>query len=309
LLDHHKGNQILAQLISANHVLAPARPSDGFGTAPATLKETRPTFRGTWALHDPNNATSCDDPRRRPENARPTTAKPLNLVVVQIDWTDDEEGILEKMPARFFRLKPGTAMPPDLSDVNLFELADGKAWHFGIEKMIAVSRSTLSPVITGFAESVKMKARYTTNSKESFAQWNTTPSVKIHFGRLDRVYTFGIRGTHYNVEHLQMWYPNQPAPCCGIVVRHPEWATHLAPLEHLPPGRSISFGRNPIETFFPDKGLSASTATLDSQFKGLYLNNLESHDDEKACAPGLKLLMDKLMQLSTVMSNPGAVAI
>ncbi|KAF2120625.1 hypothetical protein BDV96DRAFT_485191 [Lophiotrema nucula] len=313
--NYRLGEQLLSQMTSADDVLVPVRPSGTYGMPPSSLKATRPTFRGTWALHDPNRPlTENNAPARlgRPsprytDTVKPPSGPPLNIVVVQVEFTEDEEGYFEKMPARFYRLKAGAGNPSEHLDVNLFELGNGKAWHFGIERMFAVSKSTLSPVITNFADSVKMKPDYSAaiNSLATFATWNMTPSVKFHFGKLEKVYKFGIRETDYTVERVSAWYPNQNVPCCGLVVRHAEWAAHLAELERLPPGYSANFD-NAIRTFFPDNGCDSSSnrSSLDKQLKATSLS-----DPEKGVVPGLKLLMGKLMQLSAIVSGDGGVSV
>jgi hypothetical protein len=46
------------------------------------------------------------------------------MVVVQIDWTEDEDGMYEKMSPVFYRLKPGNAAPIERMDINLLELGE-----------------------------------------------------------------------------------------------------------------------------------------------------------------------------------------
>jgi hypothetical protein len=46
------------------------------------------------------------------------------MFVVQVDWTDDEEGRYEKGTPRFYRLEPGKGGPKKNMDVNLLELGE-----------------------------------------------------------------------------------------------------------------------------------------------------------------------------------------
>lgn len=81
--------------------------------------------------------------------------------------------------------------------------------------MSLISRSTVSPTIGKFADSVEVKHDYmkNLNSKESFATWYQGVSVKIEAGRIDKVYTFGVKKTGYRVEAAMMWYPQMKFPC------------------------------------------------------------------------------------------------
>lgn len=121
--------------MSADHLLEPVKASGGyFGFTPETLKEARPTFRGTWVVKDPNSRIMEKKPAvRNPGRPAPREAStsnnppkpaPVSLMVVQIDWTEDEEGIYEKMPPRFYRLKPGYPAPKENMRINLLELGE-----------------------------------------------------------------------------------------------------------------------------------------------------------------------------------------
>jgi hypothetical protein len=46
------------------------------------------------------------------------------MIVVQLDWTDDEEGLYEKSAPRFYRLEPGMGGPRKNMDINLLELGE-----------------------------------------------------------------------------------------------------------------------------------------------------------------------------------------
>jgi hypothetical protein len=131
-----------------------------------------------------------------------------------------------------------------------------------------VASKSISPVITGFAERVKMRPNHDHRSGESFAEWEQTPTVKkyLRTGRLDTIYSFGIKQTCYKVELTGMWYPRQKLPVWGLSIRHLEWATHLAELERLPIGREADWG-NTIAAFLPDDGHSDCSSTAERKYR------------------------------------------
>lgn len=221
LADDNFGKTLLERLMRGTHLLEPTK-SGYFGIEPSSLKETRPTFRGTWALRDPNSFRAP-----RPNDAGQPGAP--SLIIIQIEWTEDEVGTYEKMAPCFYKLKEGKSAPLEHMDVNLLELGDSKAWGFNLESMTLVSKSTVSPAIVAFADSIKMKNGYGNrlDSIDVFAQWNKTPSINIFGGRLEQIYTFGIKRTGYKVQAIKMWYPGAPMPCWGLAVRHREWDMHL----------------------------------------------------------------------------------
>ncbi|ORY13515.1 hypothetical protein BCR34DRAFT_480841 [Clohesyomyces aquaticus] len=285
--DHSFGGKLLHELMAAHDVLEPARPGGpyGFGLAPSSLPETRPTLQGTWVLQDPNN-------------------RQVN-VVVQINWTEDEEGAYEKMPIMYFRIKD---RPSENLDINLMELGAGKSWHFGLESMQMAKKSSVSPAITSFAEGIKIKPEYGNNirSPEPFATWSTTLSTKLMMCRLHKIYTFLVQKTKYNVEAHQLWYPGRRVPCWGLYVRHSEWSTHLNPLETLPAGRAADFGKSTAETFFPKNGCTS----VDTP----HISHLRIEDDGPAMPvnpaeqdiAGISLLCKALMRLSVIIQRAQA---
>ena len=120
----------------AHTLLEPIKTSCGLlGFMPSTLKETRPTFQGTWVLQDPNSpvtgnkkssvhshkSPAINESRSGTVDAAITSSR-HSLVVVQIDWTEDEEGVYEKMPPRFYKLKSGRMNPSNRMDIKLLEL-------------------------------------------------------------------------------------------------------------------------------------------------------------------------------------------
>jgi hypothetical protein len=232
--------------------------------------------------------------------------------VVQVDWTDDEEGLYEKTTTRFYRLEPGAKGPKKHMDINLLELGESRGWHFALESLIPVAAKSISPVITGFAAQVKMRPDHDHRSTESFAEWEQTPTVKKHLqtGRLDTIYSFGIKDTCYKVEVTGMWYPGQRLPVWGLCVRHSEWATHLAELERLPIGRKADWGHT-IATFLPDDGESCYSSAIEDAAFGMKNLNL-GPGVEAPPRNGIRILMDKLLQLSAIVSSVtemGGVAI
>ena len=52
------------------------------------------------------------------------TAPPSSMFIVQVDWTDDEEGLYEKTSTKFYKLEPGKAAPKINMDINLMELGE-----------------------------------------------------------------------------------------------------------------------------------------------------------------------------------------
>lgn len=156
---------------------------------------------------------------------------------------------------------------------------------------------SVPPILTGFAERVRMKAKYDPySSTESFAEWDQTPTVKKHLftGRLESVYSFGIKGTCYKAEATAMWYPQQKLPVWGLAVRHSEWATHLAELENLPVGRRADW-EHTISTFFPADGQSSSYKP-DKEDLGMGALGLSK-------TAGVGLLISHLLRLSDIVSS------
>lgn len=194
--------------------------------------------------------------------------------------------------------------PPRCKDYEL-TLSRSRGWHFALESLNSVPTKTVSPILADFAEQVKMKPQNDLSSTESFAEWDQTPTIKryLQTGRLDSIYSFGIKKTCYKVEATKMWYPQQKLPVWGLAVRHLEWATHLAELERLPIGRQASWG-NVLSTFLPHDGqtsYSGGEENIDIDMKNLSLGV----DDNVEGPPhgGTRILIDKLMQLSAIVSS------
>jgi hypothetical protein len=146
-----------------------------------------------------------------------------------------------------------------------------------------------------------MKKGYDVCSTESFAEWESTPSVKAHLqtGRLDSVYRFGIKDTCYKVELAAMWYPRQKLPVWGLAVRHLEWETHLADLESLHIGSRADWG-DTMSTFFPKDGQSSQTDNSEDFDVGqLKFDNFDANPAQD----GLGVLVEKLMKLSDIVSS------
>jgi hypothetical protein len=310
VLPEELGQQVLRKLVAADKFLAPTKSAGYFGYVPTTLKQTRPIYRGTWVFRDPNSSVAPPEaPVRhsgRPavhQNATQQVAPPPvhSLFVVQVDWIDDEDGLYEKTEARFYKLEPGKMAPKMNMDINLLELGESRGWHFALESLIPVSRKLVSPTLVGFAERVTMKPKYDPRSTESFAQWDMTPTIKKHLqnGRLDKIYSFGIQNTCYKAELTAMWYPQQKLPVWGLAVRHTEWATHLAELERLPVGCQADWGHT-LTRFLPDDGLMSNLSNDDDTgIEHLALNDM----DEAPPRDGIRILIEKLMQLSEIVSS------
>lgn len=146
-----------------------------------------------------------------------------------------------------------------------------------------------------------MRPNYDIDSKESFANWDITPTAQryLQTGRLDSVYSFGLLKTCYKVELTAMWYPQQKSPVWGLAVRHTEWATHLAELENLPLGRQASWDEDTVSVFLPDNGMSSIYIDEDDENYGMRKLSIE----KGAARNGIRILTDKLMTLSKIISS------
>lgn len=129
------GKDLLVRLMNADHLLEPTKSADYFGLTPDTLKDTRPIFKATWVFKDPNAPGIISAPVRERHPGRPGTqeqpkaqiakAQPLaSLIVVQVDWTDDEEGLLEMGQPNYYRLQSGHSGPKENMDLKLLELGE-----------------------------------------------------------------------------------------------------------------------------------------------------------------------------------------
>ncbi|OSS49695.1 hypothetical protein B5807_06148 [Epicoccum nigrum] len=294
LFDHKLGMQVYDHLIAADDLLEPTKAGDYWGTKSSSLEDTIPSLRGIWIFRDPNDV-----------QAQPRLLPACSRLVVQIDWTDDGKGSFEKTGTRFYKLDAGKGGPRINMDLNLLELGESRAWSFALESMMPMTRSTVPPILTGFAQGVIVKPGTDVTSSQSFAEWDLTHSVRnlLLFGRLDKIYSFGVQNTCYKVELTAMWYPLQSSPCWGLAVRHSEWATHLAELEGLQTGHQATWGRNVLDTFLPkDGGSSAQTAEDDFGIGALRV------DEDRPTPPrlpheGVRTLTDILLQLSKIVTT------
>jgi hypothetical protein len=172
--------------------------------------------------------------------------------------------------------------------------------------MTLVSRSTVPPVLDGFAKRAAIKQDYSVASTDSFAEWDPSPGVKslLLTGRTEKVYLFGVQDTCYKAELTAMWYPGQTLPCWGLAVRHTEWATHLIELERLQAGHQANWG-NTISTFLPDDGGSSIQPEEDEDcgIDGLSLNDGVQKPQQALSREGIKTLVNILLQLSEIVSS------
>lgn len=171
--------------------------------------------------------------------------------------------------------------------------------------MTLVSRSTVPPVLTGFAQRTAIKQDYSVTSTESFAEWDPSPSVKalLLTGRSEKIYSFGVQDTCYKAELTAMWYPGQSLPCWGLAVRHTEWATHLAELERLQTGHQANWG-DTVATFLPgDGGSSVKPGEDDFGVDGLSLNDGMEKPQRSLSREGIRTLVKILLQLSEIVSS------
>jgi hypothetical protein len=150
-----------------------------------------------------------------------------------------------------------------------------------------------------------MKPEYNASSSEPFAQWDPTPVVKSYLqdGRLDKIYTFGVQNTGYQVEAKAMWHPGRQVPCWGLSLRHSEWAIHLAELERLRVGSQATWG-HVVSTFLPNDGISSSGTDVKEDLGMKYLNI--GLDQPEPVRNGIRVLMDTVLELSKIVSTVGS---
>jgi hypothetical protein len=127
--------------MDSEYFLEPTKAKGGFhGSRAVSLKQTRPTFKACYIVEDPNRHVLRRSPLPAPRNpGRPlargtqksqtanhdaTKADPVSHIVIQLEWTEDEEGHYEKMAPAYYRLKPGALAPKEKMDVNLLELTE-----------------------------------------------------------------------------------------------------------------------------------------------------------------------------------------
>ncbi|EMD91375.1 hypothetical protein COCC4DRAFT_57592 [Bipolaris maydis ATCC 48331] len=308
LANDTSGQQMLRSLCSSDKLLEPIKSSSYSGYRPDTLKKTRPTFRGIWIFRDPNTSP-VDLPRERTRHSgRPATSGqtpvtvPPKYVLAQVDWIDDNEGLYWKDTPRFYELDTGAVGPKQHMDIKLLELGEGRGWDFALESIKPVSAKSMSPLLTRFMEGVRMKCGYNPQSADLFAEWEKSPAVKNYLvtERLIVIYSFGIKETSYKVEIARIWHTGRQ-PVWSLGVRHAEWANRLSELEHLPTGRKANWG-NTITSFLPSDGQS-SYNTVDED-EDLGLSNLDLGSDVEAPPQdGIRILIDKLLQISAVVSS------
>lgn len=118
--------------MATKDLLEPIKPGAFFGYTPSSLEKTRPVFRGTWVFTDPNSAIippqvvhrHAGRPAPLQKQAESVQPAPVSLFVIQIDWTEDEEGMYEKGTPAFYKLPPGHNGPKKNGDINLLELGE-----------------------------------------------------------------------------------------------------------------------------------------------------------------------------------------
>ena len=116
-----EGDELLDRLVEAEDLLEPTRSADYYGHTPDKLEDIRPIFRGTWVFIDPN-ARQPAQSQGKPGSNNTTPQPPL--MVVRIDWTDDEDGLYEKGNPEYYRLQPGLSGPKEHMNLKLLELIE-----------------------------------------------------------------------------------------------------------------------------------------------------------------------------------------
>lgn len=180
-----------------------------------------------------------------------------------------------------------------------------RGWTFALESLIPVSRELVSPALVGFAQNVSMPPKYDVTSKQNFVRWESTPTIQRYLThhRIDKTYSFGLRDTCYKVEFTAMWYPRRKqTPVWGLAVRHVQWSTHLAELERLPIGNKADWG-DVVATFLPEDGQMSSPAMVDSDTKDKKSETGHADGDAASSHNGIRILGEKLMQISSVVSS------
>jgi hypothetical protein len=119
-----------------------------------------------------------------------------------------------------------------------------------------MQKSTVHTAITSFVKGISMNPEYAKDltSRARFAKANSSPSAKIQFSRLEKIYTFGIKKKDYQVEAIAIWYPQQDVPLWGLTVRHKEWPMLFDGQESLRPGSGADWSEDVVGDFFPNNG-------------------------------------------------------
>lgn len=151
--------------------------------------------------------------------------------------------------------------------------------------MTLMPRSTVPTAVSDLAKSIDLKPGYSQNWKSRARLVATPKSSLIVTTLLERLYTFTIKDTSYQVELAHKWYHGRNSPLCGLAVRHTEWPTHLSLLEALASGCGAEWGDDVIKLFFPKNGISSA------------------EDNTPGDGEGLRLLVKKLMELSKIVQS------
>ncbi|KAH7130642.1 hypothetical protein B0J11DRAFT_602983 [Dendryphion nanum] len=344
--DTQSGHGILSRIMDADFLMEPVKLfSTSSARLASSLKEVAPSFRGTWAIKDPDSLSSQNikfppsTPPRNPGRPMPRdtrdTRRPnpsnsglpvsnntdpaqiIKLIIVEIDWTRDENGNYEKMPPKFSRLKPGQRAPSDHMDINLMELGKSQSWHFGLESMIPISPSKIPPVLLQFAADVELRTEFTKNPDSGdFVRESRSRSINVVHCRRDKIYTFGIKNTKYRVDIVAMWYPRCKIPCWGITVRHQDWPMYLDTLEHLAQGECAEW-KDIIAAFFPDNGMTSEQAhrspdILAGLAEMTFNDDKEDRKEDRKQSgeshrEGVRLLVRNLMAISRIINATDVV--
>ncbi|OAG13047.1 uncharacterized protein CC84DRAFT_1227927, partial [Paraphaeosphaeria sporulosa] len=278
LYEDKDGEELLARLISANHLLA---LSDADGA-----ENWFPILRGTWVFQDPNASQFTSSP-----------------YVVQILWMVDEDGFYEKRTehTKYYRLETGRTAPKENMDIKLVELGESKGWQFSLTSMIPCKMALVPTAIRRFADGTQIKPKDDTGWKQPFVDFTAGPSLRLLTGRLDKLYTFDIKKTGYKVNLTSMWYPGAKVPCWGLNVYHGDWRSLLATTEQLRQGERGVWA-NTLGTFLPDDGLFCEPNAPEQPSKA-------DHTGKPLPGDGVRLLTTKLMELSQVIHQSGRVKV
>lgn len=169
--------------------------------------------------------------------------------------------------------------------------------------MSPVKGQLVPAAIHTFVQNLKFNRNFDSTSGVRFVDFRAGHSLKIVTGRLDMLYTFGIRKTGYKLDCMCMWYPHKDIPCWGLNVYHNEWQSHLARLEQLQPGERGDWG-DTVSTFLPDDGFTATGMAMATPQSSTETGETETPQPRD----GIRTLLAKLMEISQIVYQADSIA-
>ncbi|OCL01511.1 hypothetical protein AOQ84DRAFT_1940 [Glonium stellatum] len=257
---------IRPRLTSAGNFLTPV------GEASGDLAKVRPVYRGKFILEN--------------------SLEPGRNYLLQVEFRIDEEGDVTQLPAKWSEFEAGKILPTQFLDVNLVDLADGRACHFGLEGTIPIVEALVPVHLQAFSDSITLYRHVAEVLRHDtpFLYWLPYRNMNIKQVTLERVFTYQIRNTgflveasHTTVGGLGWWW--------SVDVRHSDWPMHLVQLEKLKPGREANWS-DAVKLFFPDDGMTCYTTLVDLVSEG-----------GSGPSAGLRLFVNKLICLSNILAR------